>query len=215
MVFDLTFSVPQSPSVIIRTCAKDWLNANSLAAARQEALLSIRWLEPAEDWVKLNVDGSRNTDSGMISAGGVLRDHWKCWLRGFVTNKGVGSVMEAELWGLYEGLLLAWNAGFRKVLVESDSLHVVQLMHTASKQNHPCFSIIQSCKNLLLADWDCSITHVFREGNRLADGLAFMGQSMATGIVFFDNPPCEIVSIFEADFNGLPCLRQSSVHFSS
>ena len=64
---------------------------------RDEVVLPFMWLEPIEGWVKLNVDGSRNTDSGLIAAGGVLHSHWKYGLKGFETNKGVGSVMEVEL----------------------------------------------------------------------------------------------------------------------
>ena len=209
-MFDPTFSIPQSPDVVINSIATDWLKANQ---SGEEGLLPIRWMEPNEGWVKVNVDGSRNNDSGMIAAGGVLRNHGKNWLQGFVTNKGVGSIIEAELWGLYEGLLMAWNSGYKKVLVESDCLEVVQLMHKVTKPNHPCFSIIQSCKNLMLADWDCSVNHVYREGNKLADGLASMGHNMVMGIVFFDIPSFEIAPIFEADFKGLLCFRQFSVLF--
>ncbi|KAI9186180.1 hypothetical protein LWI28_014484 [Acer negundo] len=97
------------------------------------------------------------------------------------------------------------------VLVESDSLNVVKMMNEETKRNHPCFSIIQSCKNLMRLDWDRSIDHVYREGSKLVDGLANMGQSMDTGIVFFDNTPCEMVLIFESDFNDLSCFRHASV----
>ena len=128
--------------MVINSVAKDWLKANHSANVREEGLLPIRWMEPNEGWVKVNVDGSRNTDSGMIDAGGVLRNHGKNWLKGVVMNKGVGSVIEAEFWGLYKGLLMAWNSGYKKVLVESDFLNVVQLMQKVTKQNHPCFSII-------------------------------------------------------------------------
>ena len=61
------------------------------------------------DWVKLNVDGSRRPDSGCIAAGGVARNHLKQWLVGFALNKGVGSVLEAEMWGF-----LDLESGFQK-----------------------------------------------------------------------------------------------------
>ena len=55
--------------------------------------------------LKLNVDGGCNVDLGSITACGV-RDHMRNWLGGFVMNKSVGSVLEAELWGLFEGFNL-------------------------------------------------------------------------------------------------------------
>ncbi|KAK4851892.1 hypothetical protein QYF36_019219 [Acer negundo] len=74
-VFDHNYSVPQSPAVVINMLAKEWLKANFSTNERDEILMSIRWMKPNVDWVKLNVDGSRNSISGMITAGGVLRNH--------------------------------------------------------------------------------------------------------------------------------------------
>ncbi|KAL5837776.1 hypothetical protein ACOSQ3_014945 [Xanthoceras sorbifolium] len=79
------------------------------------------WSPPPCDWVKVNVDGSRMCDTGVISAGGVIRNSEKVWLSGFAVKKGVGSVLCAEFWGILEALTLAWNLGYCKVIVESDS----------------------------------------------------------------------------------------------
>ena len=40
---------------------------------------------------------------------------------------GESSVTMAELWGLYQGLNLAWNVGIRRLLVEVDSSCVAQM----------------------------------------------------------------------------------------
>lgn len=100
---------------------KEWLDANDIGSGKENKYIPIIWLCPSEGWVKLNVDGSCDKDSGTITAGGVLRNHLKGWVTGFVLNKDVGSVLEAELWGLFEGLSLAWSSGFRCVSVETDS----------------------------------------------------------------------------------------------
>ncbi|KAK2654289.1 hypothetical protein Ddye_014145 [Dipteronia dyeriana] len=55
-----------------------------------------------------------NPNLGTIAAGGVVRDHKKNWMVGFALNKGTGSVLEAELWGILEGLKLLWKKGFKK-----------------------------------------------------------------------------------------------------
>ncbi|KAL5855050.1 hypothetical protein ACOSQ4_004852 [Xanthoceras sorbifolium] len=67
----------------------------------------IYWSSPPIGWVKLNVNGSRDGDLGMIVAGGVIKSEDSLWLGGFSINKGEGSVVEAELWGVYEGIMLA------------------------------------------------------------------------------------------------------------
>ncbi|KAK2662581.1 hypothetical protein Ddye_001155 [Dipteronia dyeriana] len=75
------------------------------------------WNPPAFDWVKLNVHGSMIPELGSISAGGVVRDHRKNWLIGFALNKGTGSVLEAELWGILGGLKLVWKNELNKVFI--------------------------------------------------------------------------------------------------
>ncbi|KAK0599766.1 hypothetical protein LWI29_008402 [Acer saccharum] len=49
------------------------------------------------------------------------------------------------------------------------------------------------------SDWNCVVKHVYREGNRLADGLAHLGHNMKNEIMFFEDPPPQIFSIYEDD----------------
>ena len=77
-------------------------------------------------WCKLNTNGScKNT--GDAGAGGVIRDSVGHWILGFCMKIGESSVTMAKLWGLYQGLTLAWNAGIRRLLVEVDNLCVDDL----------------------------------------------------------------------------------------
>ncbi|KAK3219831.1 hypothetical protein Dsin_013801 [Dipteronia sinensis] len=62
---------------------------------------------------------------------------------------------------------------------------------------------------LINADWNCSVTHVFREGNKLADGLAHLGEVMEPGLLFSEEPPSAVGSLYDSDFRGLACLRSS------
>ena len=82
----------------------------------------------------------------------------------------MGNVLEAELWGLFEGLNMAWNASVKKIIVEMDSLDVVRLLSNDTITNHPLFSLIQSCKRIMEAKWNCILKHVFREGNKQQAG---------------------------------------------
>ncbi|KAL5774170.1 hypothetical protein ACOSP7_011727 [Xanthoceras sorbifolium] len=93
--------------------------------------------------LKVNVDGSRRCDTGVISAGGVIRNSEKVWLAGFAVKKGVGSVLCAEFWGILEGLTLAWNLGYLKVIVESDSRDAVDCLKFTDMDNHPLWGIIR------------------------------------------------------------------------
>ncbi|KAK3193217.1 hypothetical protein Dsin_024527 [Dipteronia sinensis] len=103
-------------------CNDDWWNANNdMDNVAELKSCFITWNPPTQEWVKLDVDGSMNPVLGSIAACGVIRDHKKNWLGGFALNKGTGSVIEAELLGIFEGMKLVWKEGHKNVVVESDS----------------------------------------------------------------------------------------------
>ncbi|KAK3220790.1 hypothetical protein Dsin_014760 [Dipteronia sinensis] len=131
----------------------------------------------------------------------------KEWLGGFALNRGVGSVIDAELWGIFVGLKIIWKAGFKKVIIESDSQSIVALLSNDSPTNNPLFSIIQACRSLINNEWSCNIHHVYRESNRVADYLAKMGQSLEPGISFFKDPPPQILVVLDDDRKGLAAAR--------
>ena len=71
-----------------------------------------------------------------------MRNHMKRWVKGFVIKKGVGNVLEVELWAMFEGLNMTCSYGIRKIIVETDSLDCVQLLFRDANTNHPLFSLI-------------------------------------------------------------------------
>ncbi|KAK0586448.1 hypothetical protein LWI29_007016 [Acer saccharum] len=207
-IFIPKFSLPDCPGMIILKFVKDWLDANlSGDSSIVKKNCFIAWSPPPLGWVKLNTDGSWRPEFGSISAGGVIRNNEKAWLVGFALNKGMGNVLEAELWGIFEGLKLAWRAGFRKVLVESDSQSAVLLLTNPTPTHHPLFNIVEDCKMLVEKNWSCSIQHVFRESNRVADALANLGHSLNLGTTFFDVPPAQISACVNEDLSGSALAR--------
>ncbi|XP_039024650.1 uncharacterized protein LOC120157646 [Hibiscus syriacus] len=80
-----------------------------------------RWQPPASGWFKLNSDGARHTSTGITSCGGVIRDANGEWIMGYAKPIGTCSVLDAELWGIFEGLKLAWHMQLPAVIIETDS----------------------------------------------------------------------------------------------
>ncbi|CAA0812513.1 DEAD-box ATP-dependent RNA helicase 51 [Striga hermonthica] len=72
--------------------------------------------------------------SGRGSAGGLARDSHGHWLGGFLLNVSLCTITEAELWGLFHGLRLAWALGAKKVLVEVDNSSVVAMLYLEGNQ---------------------------------------------------------------------------------
>ncbi|KAE8681814.1 hypothetical protein F3Y22_tig00111305pilonHSYRG00013 [Hibiscus syriacus] len=93
-------------------------------------------------------DGSRNIGSGFASCG-----------------------VEAELWGIHEGLSHAWNIGERLITVETDSLKVVRMLKVNNKRGL-IFTLIDRVNELINRDWNVVLKHISRNANKVADRLA-------------------------------------------
>ncbi|CAL8132777.1 unnamed protein product [Prunus armeniaca] len=109
-VFDVNFSLPPWPHIPIIQFTREWLVANySRNYKTSKQILKLHWSPPCASCFKINVDGSCMGEMGSISARGIIRDSTGGWIKGFVTNLGCGKILEAELWGVFRGLLLTWN----------------------------------------------------------------------------------------------------------
>ncbi|CAL9015651.1 unnamed protein product, partial [Prunus brigantina] len=138
----------------------------------------LTWESPNTGIFKLKVDGSCKPASGNIGAGGVLRDFFGNWIKGFAVNLGNGQVLEAELWGLFFGLKMALDKGVNRLIIEMDSALCVQLIQqTVASLVHftmPIVSILwlagllHSCGTLLRQFENHQIQHVYMEKNYLA-----------------------------------------------
>ncbi|KAG7545813.1 Ribonuclease H domain [Arabidopsis suecica] len=179
--------------------------ANSGPAARVGRLIG--WVPPGEGWVKLNTDGASRGNPGVATAGGVLRDKDGNWQRGFAVNIGVCSAPLAELWGVYYGLFIAWESGARRVELEVDSEMVVGFLTQGIGDSHPLSFLARLCYGFISKDWIVRIKHVYREANRLADGLANYAFSLPLGFHSLADRPAVVDSLALEDVNGTTVLR--------
>ncbi|CAL2255075.1 unnamed protein product [Prunus armeniaca] len=207
-IFDQRFVMPVDPQQLILQYAWEWFNANKPPSpSYMPSVVQIHWIAPTHGVCKINTDGSRNSDSGSIGAGGLLRDNYGAWIKGFSVNLGVGSVLEAELWGIFWGLHLAWESGFRFVEVESDSCVAVALLSSSTISTHPLFSLISCCKLKVQAGWKCSVKHIFREQNVAADVLASKSSVFGPGVLYFTKVPDFLVTCLAEDAIGVSRSR--------
>ncbi|CAI9108693.1 OLC1v1008360C1 [Oldenlandia corymbosa var. corymbosa] len=71
------------------------------------------WRLPVEGKLNLNSDRAVDGNTGWASAGGADQRPLWCMKGGFMMNIGYCSITGAELLGLYQGLKLAWDSGYR------------------------------------------------------------------------------------------------------
>lgn len=177
--------------------------------AREERLIA--WSPPRVGWFKLNTDGASRGNPGLATAGGVVRDGDGNWCYGFSLNIGICSAPLAELWGAYYGLNIAWERGVTQLEMEIDSEMVVGFLRTGIDDSHPLSFLVRLCHGLLSKDWSVRISHVYREANRLADGLANYAFLLPLGFHLFNSTPDSVMSIVHDDVAGSAYPRNVQV----
>lgn len=95
------------------------VNTFPISQQPQRKEILVGWLPPTWRWCKLNIDGAYKS-TGNSSAGGVIRDSFGNWISGLCMTIGASSssVTMVELWGLSQGLSLAWSTGIRRFFFE-------------------------------------------------------------------------------------------------
>ncbi|KAL9438890.1 hypothetical protein AB3S75_024539 [Citrus x aurantiifolia] len=109
----------------------------------------------------------------------------------------------AELWGLVQGLRIAWEAGIKRLLVEVDSLCVIQMISKQVIVPNEFYALVAAVRKLAGRNWQISIIHIYREANSAADFMANMVHSLHHGIYLFSSPPMGIYSIIAQDLFGV------------
>ncbi|KAG5249134.1 non-LTR retroelement reverse transcriptase [Salix suchowensis] len=171
----------------------------------RKELQQVGWTYPANDWIKLNVDGCSKGNPGEAGAGGVLRDGMGSWIAGFARNNGICSSVTAELWAVYIGLQLTWDRGYRKVILESDSSVVVGLMNGDKVSMDRNCTLIMKIRDMLDKAWEVRTVHIYREANCVADWLANYGLSRDVIDRQFDvltDPPSGLYTLLYYDLIG-------------
>lgn len=167
----------------------------------------ICWTPPSWPFLKLNTDGAFNSSTGQAKAGGVFRDRDGNWRGDFVMNIGCCSIIEAELWDLFQGLSSVWNGGIRRLQVEVDSACVVHMIQKHLHQVNSHYQVVTGIKTMLAKEWEVSICHIYREANKVFDALANYAGSFPIGYHWLEEAPMEISSFIWQDKIGVAICR--------
>ncbi|XP_050222916.1 uncharacterized protein LOC126673008 [Mercurialis annua] len=138
-------------------------------------IIEVKWHPPLVNWIKVNTDGSATGSPGIAGSGGIFRN-----ARGFPKGAfafGIGSSLAfiAELRAAMFAIKVAWNKGWLNLWLESDSLFVVDALKTKS-MNVPWRVMDQWLDCLFyISKMNVVVSHIYREGNVVADILAKYG----------------------------------------
>ncbi|KAJ1424784.1 Ribonuclease H-like superfamily [Sesbania bispinosa] len=127
---------------------RDCAKHSVVGVTRRSIYRQVGWTPLVEGWVKWNLDGS--VISQGASNGGILLDSWGNWLTGL---------------------------GDTSVWFGSDSITAVNFVKKGVSHHHSCFGIVSAIRNDLDRIQQVHVSHVYREGNFVADALADLGHS--------------------------------------
>lgn len=84
----------------------------------------------------------------------------------------------------------------------------MNFLKTGIEEIHPLSFLVRLCHGFLSRDWIVRIHNVYREANRLADGLANYAFSLVPGFHSFTFVPDVVNPIFLEDSAGICLPRQ-------
>lgn len=125
----------------------------------------IGWSFPCPGCIKVNSDGKAKGNPSLVGARVVIQDAEGIWISGKVVSLGVSLSIMAKVWGAFIALNMAWDLDFRQVILELDSLIIVNFLQSNLDSHHPCFPMLWQCKQMLARDWIVHINHMYKEGN--------------------------------------------------
>ncbi|MBA0843598.1 hypothetical protein Goarm_000770, partial [Gossypium armourianum] len=133
-----------------------------------------------DNWVYLFSDGVVARASENAFAGGVVRDQVGNWILGFNHYLGRCSLLEAELWGILDGILILLSKGYKKVRILKESVD-------------SDITLLRRVKRFLRSEGQWEIKYVPRECNLIVDQLAKISLSWQTSLQIFEVPPNLVV----------------------
>ncbi|XP_019162015.1 PREDICTED: uncharacterized protein LOC109158583 [Ipomoea nil] len=167
----------------------------------------VQWFPPRQGWYKLNTDGDVKGNSGLASAGGLVRDDRGTLVWGFTAKIGITDSFAAELWGLREGLRLCLKRGVRQVMVEMDSKSIIDLLHKDAQLEDTGCTLLFDCMAMIPKFEGIRFKHIFREGNTCADFLANLAQGKDWGTWVFTEAMDGLVPLLVRDKGGFSTRR--------
>ncbi|XP_052479036.1 uncharacterized protein LOC128034561 [Gossypium raimondii] len=132
-----------------------------------------RWIPPPTDTIKLNTDGARDPILGLAASAAVARDEFDIWVRGVGRNIGRCGVEQAKLWAIYDRLIMAWDAQWRHIFMET---YCALAFKGTTDKLRGCVQriLVLRIQELESRYWNVVFKQIPREINSVAHSLAGM-----------------------------------------
>ncbi|KAJ4710484.1 Ribonuclease H protein [Melia azedarach] len=177
-----------------------------LRKGRAPNKIQVFWRPPTIPFVKVNTDGVSKNNPGAAACGGVFRDFQGEFLGAFAMNLGRQSSFFAEIMGIIQGISYAAKRGWYFIWLESDSTAAIAcLLNSNFNPPRRIKNDWLNCK-ASISKMSIQCTHIYREGNKVADIMANLGLC-SSGSIWFNSAPLQIKDALYKDCSGVPNCR--------
>ncbi|KAJ4717451.1 Ribonuclease H [Melia azedarach] len=176
------------------------ISANNCRAPR---ITQVLWLLPIYPFIKVNTDGLSKGNPGEAACGGVFRDHSGKFLGAYAVSLGHNTSFYAEIMAIIYAINQAAQRGWKFIWLESDSQAALSCLLDHSYKPPWCIYNEWINCHFLLSQIPFYCSHIFREGNQVADSMANVGLSCPT-FTWFGYQPAQIKEILFKNRWGFP-----------
>ena len=148
---------------------------------------------------------------GLAGTGELLCNSLGAWISAFSLHMGIISKNIAELEAIFQGLILAWNLGFKFIHLEIDFMIVLSWLTNDKDISLDVIPLLCDCRNLMECDWTVQVYHIFREANGCADVVAKRGNQQQCILETYETCPAFVCATFVWDMEHLGTTRMCLV----
>jgi hypothetical protein len=151
--------------------------------------IHVKWNNSNHSSVIFNVDGSCLGSLVKANFGWIIINYLGYYFSGFSGFiKGSSNILLAELFAIYQGLILAKNMDIDELVCYSNFLHCINLIKEPTMNYHVYAVLIQDI-NELFSQSNTTLYHTFIEGNNCADFLAKLWASSDSNLIILASLP--------------------------
>ena len=123
-------------------------------------------------WIKGNFDGSAKGNLGKARCGGVLRDHYSRVVDTIAILIGKSTSHKVEATTALFTMRIEVEFSFWNLCLEGDSLNIINMLNNKSLITQSIEGSISEIKYLMNKFDNVYISHIFWQGNKVADQIA-------------------------------------------